>query len=109
MFNAMNCASGPLGCYRSAYLRTPSILEKELRHQRYLWCRNCHVGDDRHMTVVALKYGKCLSVPTLYSLSESPTQYHKFIVQQTRWAKSYHRETLLEIKSTKYHHFMYIF
>ena len=106
---SMNCASGPLGCYRSAYLRIPNILEKELRHQRYLWCKNCHVGDDRHMTVTALKYGKCLSVPYIYSLSESPTALHRFIVQQTRWAKSYHRETVLEIKSTKYHNILYCF
>ena len=108
-FGVMNCASGPIGCYRASLLRHDYILEEELRHQKYLWCDSCHVGDDRHMTVIGLQYGKCLSIPYIASKSDTPTELHKFIIQQTRWAKSYHRETLLEVNSTRFHNFAYCF
>jgi hyaluronan synthase len=108
-FGVMNCASGPIGCYRASMLRHDYILETELRKQKYLWCDSCHVGDDRHMTVIGLQYGKCLSIPYIASKSDTPSDLHRFTVQQTRWAKSYHRETLLEVDSTRYHNFAYCF
>ena len=61
------------------------------------------------MTVCALRYGKCLSIPYIAAKSDSPKALHRFSVQQCRWTKSYYRETLLEIDSTRYHNFSYVF
>ena len=107
-FNVMNCASGPIGCYRASFLRNDHILENELLNQVFLWCSNCHVGDDRHMTVCALRYGNCVSIPYIEAKSDSPNTLKKFAIQQVRWTKSYFRETLLEIESMRYHHIAYM-
>ena len=38
----------------------------------------------RHMTVCALRYGNCVSIPYIAAKSDSPKALHRFSVQQTR-------------------------
>ncbi|KAI9207948.1 nucleotide-diphospho-sugar transferase [Polychytrium aggregatum] len=87
----VGCVSGPLGIYRTEIIRV--IIEPWVS-QKFLGIQ-CTYGDDRHLTNLTLKLGQQV-VYTHYAwcLTETPTQFIRWTVQQTRWSKSFYREGL---------------
>lgn len=91
-FGVVSCVSGPLGLYRREVLQ--KILDPWV-HQTFLNQR-CTYGDDRHLTNRVLELGKkVVFTPYATCKTETPTQYRRWLLQQTRWSKSYYREFLL--------------
>ncbi|KAI9203268.1 nucleotide-diphospho-sugar transferase [Polychytrium aggregatum] len=91
----VGCVSGPLGIYRTEVLK--EIVEPWVT-QTFLGVP-CTYGDDRHLTNLTLKLGKRV-VYTQYAscLTETPTKYIRWVVQQTRWSKSFYREGLFNLR-----------
>ncbi|KAI9207941.1 nucleotide-diphospho-sugar transferase [Polychytrium aggregatum] len=91
----VGCVSGPLGIYRTEIIR--EIIEPWVS-QKFLGVQ-CTYGDDRHLTNLTLKLGQQV-VYTHYAwcLTETPTQFIRWIVQQTRWSKSFYREALFNAR-----------
>ncbi|KAK1887252.1 Hyaluronan synthase 3 [Dissostichus eleginoides] len=90
-FGCVQCISGPLGMYRN------SLLQRFLEpwyHQTFLGSK-CSFGDDRHLTNRVLSLGyKTKFTARSQCQTETPTQYLRWLNQQTRWSKSYFREWL---------------
>uniref|UniRef100_A0A3B4BMW3 Uncharacterized protein n=1 Tax=Periophthalmus magnuspinnatus TaxID=409849 RepID=A0A3B4BMW3_9GOBI len=90
-FGCVQCISGPLGMYRN------SLLQRFLEpwyHQTFLGSK-CSFGDDRHLTNRVLSFGyKTKYTARSQCQTETPTQYLRWLNQQTRWSKSYFREWL---------------
>ncbi|XP_008302693.1 hyaluronan synthase 3 [Stegastes partitus] len=90
-FGCVQCISGPLGMYRN------SLLQRFLEpwyHQTFLGSK-CSFGDDRHLTNRVLSFGyKTKFTARSQCQTETPTQYLRWLNQQTRWSKSYFREWL---------------
>ncbi|TNN01022.1 hypothetical protein fugu_012268 [Takifugu bimaculatus] len=90
-FGCVQCISGPLGMYRNALLQR--FLEPWY-HQTFLGSK-CSFGDDRHLTNRVLSFGfKTKFTARSRCQTETPTQYLRWLNQQTRWSKSYFREWL---------------
>lgn len=74
-----------------------SLLQRFLEpwyHQTFLGSK-CSFGDDRHLTNRVLSFGfKTKFTARSRCLTETPTQYVRWLNQQTRWSKSYFREWL---------------
>lgn len=90
-FGCVQCISGPLGMYRN------SLLQRFLEpwyHQTFLGSK-CSFGDDRHLTNRVLSFGyKTKFTARSQCQTETPTQFLRWLNQQTRWSKSYFREWL---------------
>ncbi|XP_016111256.1 hyaluronan synthase 3-like [Sinocyclocheilus grahami] len=90
-FGCVQCISGPLGMYRNSLLQ--QFLEPWY-HQTFLGSK-CSFGDDRHLTNRVLSFGyKTKFTARSQCQTETPTQYLRWLNQQTRWSKSYFREWL---------------
>ncbi|CAH1782048.1 unnamed protein product, partial [Owenia fusiformis] len=89
LFGVVSCVSGPLGLYRA------KDVEKVLHEwyfQKFLGVP-CTYGDDRHLTNRILSLGKNVKFTHLATCTtETPTNMIRWIVQQTRWTKSFFRE-----------------
>lgn len=48
-----------------------------------------HLGDDRHMAILANATGRVVVIPESRSYTEVPTGMRKLVKQRTRWARSY--------------------
>lgn len=94
------CVAGPMACYKTDVLK--NILE-EWYNQRFLGQR-CTFGDDRHLTNRVLKYGKkVVYTPFALGYTDTPSNWEKYLKQQTRWGKSYFREFLYNMQSVHLH------
>ena len=99
-WRCVGCLSGPMSMYRSCDLDTimgPWNLQT-------FGDKATTFGDDRHLTNLLLSFG----LSTRYTHrtwcdSESPTQFSRWIAQQTRWSKSFFREAFWFPKSFVYH------
>ena len=74
-------------------------------NQKFLGYK-CTFGDDRHLTNCILLQGKKV-IYTEHALgwTDTPANYGIYLRQQTRWAKSYFRECLFNLKSIHLHSF----
>ncbi|MEE6511744.1 hypothetical protein FKM82_018486 [Ascaphus truei] len=100
-FGCVQCISGPLGMYRNSLLQ--HFLE-DWYHQTFLG-QKCSFGDDRHLTNRVLSLGYRTRYTALSRcLTETPTQYLRWLNQQTRWSKSYFREWLYNALWFHKHH-----
>lgn len=88
-WKTVQCVGGPLGAY------TIDIIEKikdPWITQQFLG-QKCTYGDDRRLTNEVLMAGKkVVYTPMAVGWSDSPTKVHRYLVQQTRWSKSFCRE-----------------
>ncbi|CAH1787550.1 unnamed protein product [Owenia fusiformis] len=89
LFGVVSCVSGPLGLYRARDI-------KRILHDWYFqtfFCVRCTYGEDRHLTNRILSLGRTVKYTHLAKCTtESPTNLIRWIVQQTRWTKSFYRE-----------------
>ncbi|KAJ7594665.1 hyaluronan synthase 2 [Mycena floridula] len=100
LWGCVTCLSGPMGLYRTYDLDRilgPWSLQT-------FGGKETTFGDDRHLTNQLLALG----LDTKYThrtfcQSESPTQYVRWIKQQTRWSKSFFREAFWFPKAFAYH------
>lgn len=91
-FGNVSCISGPFGFYRCSTLAT--LIDKW--KQQTFWGKECTFGDDRHLTNLILKQGgKAYFDWRGVCFTDTPTTLRRFITQQTRWAKSFIREYLV--------------
>ena len=90
-WRCVSCLSGPMSMYRSGDLETilfPWNLQT-------FGGKHTTFGDDRHLTNQLLAH----NLHTRYTHrtwceSESPTQFVRWVAQQTRWSKSFFREAI---------------
>jgi hyaluronan synthase len=88
-FGCVVCVSGPLGIYRSSVIK---MVREKWFFQYFLGAR-CSYGDDRHLTNQVLELGHQVKFThRAKALTETPTEYFRWIQQQTRWSKSFFRE-----------------
>lgn len=94
--NILVC-SGPISCYRRDLVI--SNLDRYLT-QTVLGAPS-HVGDDRCLTNYAIERGKTVYQETSKCLTDVPEKIGTYFKQQTRWCKSFFRETILALKIKK--------
>jgi hyaluronan synthase len=90
LWRCVGCLSGPMSMYRASDLETilgPWNLQT-------FGGKSTTFGDDRHLTNQLLAHGlKTRYTHRTWCDSESPTSFVRWIAQQTRWSKSFFRET----------------
>lgn len=84
------CACGSLALYRGTVIR--KYLDDFLS-QRFLG-RPCTYGDDRRLTYYCLREGQVLLASDAVAWTLVPERMGHFLRQQTRWSKSFFRESL---------------
>lgn len=93
-FGCVACVSGPLGFYRISCLE--KIIE-DWKTQKFCG-KLCTFGDDRHLTNRVLSMAMKVKYTHLaFCYTETPTLLRKWILQQTRWSKSFFRELLFNV------------
>jgi hyaluronan synthase len=91
LFGAVTCASGCFSAYRRSALL--EVLPK-WEAQRFLG-REATFGDDRALTNMLLRRYRVVYQSTARCETVVPDTMHRFLVQQTRWKKSWLRESLI--------------
>ena len=90
-FDCVNCISGPVGLYRATFVDAILHLWAD---QEFLGSK-CTFGDDRHLTNRILQLGyKTRYCAEARCDTETPALYLRWLNQQIRWNKSFHREFL---------------
>ena len=88
------CIAGPMGCYKTSIIK--DVLDGWV-NQKFLG-NKCTYGDDRHLTNRILMKGmKVVYTPYAIGYTDTPYNYERYLVQQTRWSKSYFREFFFTI------------
>ena len=91
-FGCVACVSGPLGIYRKAALQP--IMQNWVN--QYFLGALCTYGDDRHLTNLVLSQSYRVVYTHLATCkTETPSNYFRWLTQQTRWSKSFYREQLI--------------
>lgn len=110
------CVAGPMACYKVDVLK--SIMDGW--YDQTFMGGKCTFGDDRHLTNRVLKEGNKV-IYTKYAIgyTDTPSNWGRYFVQQTRWSKSYFREFFYNLQSVHLHslwmcyelcyHFIYFF
>lgn len=94
VFNAVTCCSG---CF-SAYRREAILPRMEWwESQRFLGVESTF-GDDRSLTNCVLRDWRIVYEKNAVSHTIVPTTFRAFVTQQTRWKRSWTRESLLVAK-----------
>ncbi|CAH0344250.1 glycosyltransferase [Bacillus sp. CECT 9360] len=91
--NVLVC-SGPLSAYRR------NVVMSNLEHygtQTFLG-QQVQLGDDRCLTNYAIREGKTLYQSTARCITDAPTSLYTLLKQQSRWNKSFFRESLVALK-----------
>lgn len=91
--NILVC-SGPISCYRREIIidNLPRYLNQKILGVP------AHVGDDRCLTNFAIERGKTVYQETAKCITDVPEKVSVFLKQQTRWSKSFFRETFISLK-----------
>jgi len=93
-FDCVSCVSGPLGMYRLSAVK--EVLEN-WKGQTFLG-KPTTFGDDRHMTNLLLMKGyKINYTHKAVCYTETPSEFFRWLTQQTRWGRSFIREYFLGI------------
>ncbi|WP_338729573.1 glycosyltransferase [Haladaptatus sp. DJG-WS-42] len=87
------CCTGVFSAYRADIVREVLTAYVE---QKFLG-KPCHYGDDRHLTAHALKRGKVVFQSTAQAWTAAPDGFPTYVRQQTRWMRSFWRESLLAL------------
>jgi hyaluronan synthase len=94
VFNAVTCCSG---CF-SAYRREAILPRMEWwENQRFLGVESTF-GDDRSLTNCVLRDWRIVYEKRAISHTIVPSTFRAFVIQQTRWKRSWTRESLLVAK-----------
>jgi cellulose synthase/poly-beta-1,6-N-acetylglucosamine synthase-like glycosyltransferase len=94
-FGVVTCCSGALAAYRKDMILE---LKEKYISQKFLG-KECTYGDDRHLTNLILKEGfRAEYVKKAIVYTDVPKTLKTFIKQQTRWKKSFIRESLITLK-----------
>jgi len=110
------CVAGPMACYKVDVLKSimDGWYDQTFMGEKYTF------GDDRHLTNRVLKEGKKV-VYTSHAIgyTDTPSNWGRYFIQQTRWSKSYFREFFYNMQSVHLHplwmtyelcyHFVYFF
>lgn len=100
------CVAGPMACYKVSVLK--EVLELWF-NQKFLG-HPCTFGDDRHLTnCILLKNAKVVFTENAIGWTDTPAHYGTYLRQQTRWAKSYFRECIFNLKSIHLHSYWMAF
>jgi len=91
VFGAVTCCSG---CF-SAYRREAILPRLEWWEQQTFLGVESTFGDDRSLTNCVLRDWKILYEKRAVSHTIVPVSFRSFIIQQTRWKRSWTRESLL--------------
>lgn len=110
------CVAGPMACYKVDVLK--NIMDGW--YNQTFMGEKCTFGDDRHLTNRVLQQGKKV-VYTKHAIgyTDTPSNWGRYFIQQTRWSKSYFREFFYNMQSVHLHplwmcyelcyHFVYFF
>ncbi|MDF2535722.1 MAG: Hyaluronan synthase [Bacillales bacterium] len=90
-FDAVTCLSGPLSCYRKELL----VKYMDAWLNQDFWGQKATVGDDRSMTNFILRENRTCYQDTAICDTIVPNTYTVFLKQQTRWNRSWLRESLI--------------
>lgn len=94
LWKTVLCIAGPMGCYKIGLIK--DVLDEWI-NQKFLG-NKCTYGDDRHLTNRILMRGKkVIYTPFAVGHTDTPYNYERYLVQQTRWSKSYFREFFFTI------------
>lgn len=94
-FKTVTCVSGPLGAYRRDVI---DQIKERFISQR-LFGKLCTYGDDRHLTNLVLDSGYNVRYAAgARCLTQCPDTMKQLVKQQTRWAKSYWRESIWQLR-----------
>ncbi|MBO0469936.1 glycosyltransferase [Enterococcus sp. DIV0242_7C1] len=91
--NILVC-SGPISCYR----RTVVMNNLDRYLNQTVFGSLAHVGDDRCLTNYANERGKTVYQESAKCITDVPEKISVFLKQQTRWSKSFFRESFLSMK-----------
>ena len=91
--NILVC-SGPISCYRRDVVM--DNLDRYLNQT--VFGVPAHVGDDRCLTNYANERGKTVYQETAKCITDVPEKIGVFLKQQTRWSKSFFRESFISMK-----------
>ncbi len=94
VFSAVTCCSG---CF-SAYRREAIIPKLEWWENQKFLGRESTFGDDRSLTNCVLRHWKVVYHADAVSHTIVPDTFRQFMKQQTRWKRSWTRESLLVAK-----------
>jgi hyaluronan synthase len=94
------CVAGPMACYKVDVLK--NIMDGW--YDQTFMGEKCTFGDDRHLTNRVLKEGKKV-VYTSHAIgyTDTPSDWGRYFIQQTRWSKSYFREFFYNMQSVHLH------
>lgn len=93
VFGVVSCCCGVLSAYR--YDIVMDNLD-DYTNQTFLGSE-CTFGDDRHMTTYALREGEVVYQSSATSRTDAPETISEYLTQQTRWMRSFWRESLLAL------------
>lgn len=94
VFGAVTCCSGCFSAYRREAI-APRLHWWE--HQRFLGVESTF-GDDRSLTNCVLRHWRIVYARAAVSHTLVPTTFKRFVVQQTRWKRSWTRESVIVAK-----------
>lgn len=99
----LNCISGPLGMYKMD--KVTAVMDEWV--DQHFMGKKCTFGDDRHLTNMMLSINhEVVYTHRARASTETPTEYARFVAQQTRWSKSFWREMLLQTRWAYKHWYM---
>lgn len=94
VFGTVICCCGVMSAYRRDLIE--ECLDDYLS-QEFLG-EECTFGDDRHLTAHALRRGQVLYQSTAVAETDAPETFRGYVTQQTRWMRSFWRESLLALR-----------
>lgn len=94
VFGTVYCCCGVFSAYRADVVREHL---DEYTSQRFRGVE-CTYGDDRHLTSYMLRHGEVIYQSTAVVWTESPSEMRAFLRQQTRWMRSFWRESYLTLR-----------
>jgi hyaluronan synthase len=94
VFNAVTCCSG---CF-SAYRREAILPKLEWWESQMFLGIESTFGDDRSLTNCVLRDWHVLYEKRAVSHTIVPSKFREFVIQQTRWKRSWTRESLMAAK-----------
>lgn len=99
LLGSVLCCCGSLAAYRGTVVREHL---DDFTTQTFLG-RRCTYGDDRRLTQYALLKGRCVLQANAVAWTEVPTNLRWFSRQQSRWSRSFFRESVWTVGKARMH------
>lgn len=93
LYGTVICCCGVLSAYRADVVHDVS---DEYVNQTFLG-EECTFGDDRRLTAHCLQRGKVVYQSTAQAWTDAPETIPEYLRQQTRWMRSFWRESILAL------------